>query len=340
MTELLKLQEMRDCAQRLAAHVVHTPVVRLHSHRIQARVPELKSIDLKLELFQRTGTFKARGALSAAMALDNAALKRGITAASAGNHAIATAFAADVMKCSAKIMVQASANPVRLAATRRYGAEVIIAEDGPAAFAGAERLAREEGRTMIHPFDGPMTGVGLELIEQLPETDAVIVSIGGGGLAAGMGSAIKALKPSCRIYGVEPEGANAMQRSFACGSAVRLERVLTIADSLGPPMTLDYSYGLCKAHLEDVVTVSDSELCLALSLMFHEAKLVVEPAGAAALAALLGPLKSRLRGKRVALVVCGSNIDSEGFGRLLARGDALVRADEKGGSVDGVFSYG
>ena len=284
---------------------------------------------MKLELFQRTGTFKARGALNAVLALDAAARQRGITAASAGNHAVAAAFAAKAAGTSAKIMVQASANPVRLALTRSYGAEVIIAADGPAAFAGAERLAREEGRSMIHPFDGPLTSLGtatlgLELIEQLPEVDAVVVSIGGGGLASGMAAAVKALRPNCRIYGVEPEGANAMQRSFETGEPTRLTQVNTIADSLGPPMSLAYSLALCRAHLEKVVTVSDDEICRALAVQFHDAKLAVEPAGAAALAAAIGPLRSELQGLRVALIICGANIDRDGFCKFLARGEALL----------------
>ena len=263
------------------------------------------------------------------LALDAAARQRGITAASAGNHAVAAAFAAKAAGTSAKIMVQASANPVRLALTRSYGAEVIIAADGPAAFAGAERLAREEGRSMIHPFDGPLTSLGtatlgLELIEQLPEVDAVVVSIGGGGLASGMAAAVKALRPNCRIYGVEPEGANAMQRSFETGEPTRLTQVNTIADSLGPPMSLAYSLALCRAHLEKVVTVSDDEICRALAVQFHDAKLAVEPAGAAALAAALGPLRSELQGLRVALIICGANIDRDGFCKFLARGEALL----------------
>ncbi len=326
---VLPLSEMRATAERLAPYIVRTPLAPLQGRYSDTLLAGLASVHMKLELFQRTGTFKARGALNAVLALDAAARQRGITAASAGNHAIAAAFAAKAAGTSAKIMVQASANPVRLALTRSYGAEVIIAADGPAAFAGAERLVREEGRSMIHPFDGPLTSLGtatlgLELIEQLPEVDAVVVSIGGGGLASGMAAAVKALRPNCRIYGVEPEGANAMQRSFETGEPTRLTHVNTIADSLGPPMSLAYSVALCRAHLEKVVTVSDDEICRALAVQFHDAKLAVEPAGAAALAAAIGPLRSELQGLRVALIICGANIDREGFCKFLARGEALL----------------
>jgi threonine dehydratase len=326
---VLPLSEMRATAERLAPYIVRTPLAPLQGRYSDTLLAGLASVHMKLELFQRTGTFKARGALNAVLALDAAARQRGITAASAGNHAIAAAFAAKAAGTSAKIMVQASANPVRLALTRSYGAEVIIAADGPAAFAGAERLVREEGRSMIHPFDGPLTSLGtatlgLELIEQLPEVDAVVVSIGGGGLASGMAAAVKALRPNCRIFGVEPEGANAMQRSFETGEPTRLTQVNTIADSLGPPMSLAYSVALCRAHLEKVVTVSDDEICRALAVQFHDAKLAVEPAGAAALAAAIGPLRSELQGLRVALIICGANIDREGFCKFLARGEALL----------------
>jgi threonine dehydratase len=325
----LTLTEMRVTAERLAPHIVRTPVAPLQGRHADRLLGGLASVHMKLELFQRTGTFKARGALNAVMSLDTDARQRGITAASAGNHAIAAAYAAQTCGTSAKIMVQASANPVRLAMTRSYGAEVILAADGAAAFAGAERLVRDEGRTMIHPFDGPLTSLGtstlgLELVEQLPDVQAVVVSVGGGGLASGMAAAVRALRPECRIFGVEPEGANAMQRSFTSGVPTRLDGVHTIADSLGPPMTLPYSLGLCLGHLERVVTVSDDEICRALALQFHDAKLALEPAGAAALAAAMGPLYGELQGLRVALIVCGANIDREGFCKYLARGEALL----------------
>lgn len=263
------------------------------------------------------------------MALDEPARKRGITAVSAGNHAIAAAFAAHTIGVSAKILVLASANPVRVAATRAYGAEVILAKDSLDAFAYAEQLVREEGRTMIHPFEGPLTAqgtatVGLELIDQLPGVDAVVVAVGGGGLAGGLAAAVKALKPTCRVFGVEPEGADAMRRSIEAGKPVRLAAVNTIADSLAPPMTLPYSYELCRTHLDRIVTVSDDEICKAMAVMFYDAKLAVEPAGAATLAAAIGPLHEDIKGLNVALIVCGANIDPEHFCAYLSRGEALL----------------
>jgi threonine dehydratase len=328
---ILSLADMQATAARLAPHIVRTPVTPLHGRHVGPLLAGMASVHLKLELFQRTGTFKARGALNAVMALDGAARARGITAASAGNHAVAAAFAAQAAGTTARILVQSSANPVRLALTRSYGAEVILAPDGAAAFAGAEQLVRDEGRTMIHPFDGPLTSLGtatlgLELVDQLPDVDAVVIAIGGGGLASGVAAAVKALRPGCRIFGVEPEGANAMTLSFASGEPTRLSAVKTIADSLGPPMTLPYSLALCRAHIERVVTVSDDAICHAMALQFHDAKLAVEPAGAAALAGAIGPLRDTLRGLRVALIVCGANIDRESFNACLARGESLLAA--------------
>ncbi len=328
------LADMRATAQRLAPHVLRTPVVPLHGRYSQALLAGPAAVHLKLELLQRTGTFKARGALNAVMALSAEQCERGITAVSAGNHAIAAAFAAQAAGLSAKLVVQDNANPVRVAITRSYGAEVVLAPAGAAAFARADALVRDEGRVMIHPFEGPNTALGtatlgLELIEQLPELDAVVVAIGGGGLAGGMAAAIHALRPQCRIYGVQPEGSNAMQQSFASGQTLSGYQVNTIADSLGPPLTLPYSLALCRAHIERIVIVSDDDICRALAVLFHDAKLAVEPAGAAALAGAMGPLHDLLAGQRVAVIVCGANIDAEGYARWLIRGQALLNGDPK-----------
>ena len=187
---------------------------------------------------------------------------------------------------------------------------------------------KDEGLTFIHPFDGPNvargTGtLGAEIAEDVPDLDAVVVAVGGGGLASGMARAIKLLQPKCQIYGVEPVGAPSMRRSFDEGAPVKLERIDTIADSLAPPMALPYSYGLARAHMDDIVLVDDDAICAGLALLQAEARLAVEPAPAAAIAAAMGPLRERLAGKRVCLVICGANIDAETFGRLLERGRRL-----------------
>lgn len=322
---ILELDQMRAAQKRIAPYTLRTPSVPLHGTHIGTLLGPGSQLWAKLELFQKTGTFKARGALNFAMQLTPEQLRLGITAVSAGNHAIAAAYAAATVGATAKIVVQASANPARLESARRLGAQIIVRPDGPSAFAEAERIVVEEGRTLIHPFEGERISlgtstVGLEFAEQVPELDAVLVAVGGGGLAGGLAAGIKALNPHCRVFGVEPEGADAMRRSFDAGMPMRLERTQTIADSLAPPMTLPVAYGLCRRYLDDVVCVDDEAICRAMWLLFSDAKLAVEPAGAAVLAGLLGPLRRELDGKRVGIVVCGANIDHESFCAFLARG--------------------
>lgn len=325
----LHLAQMREAQQRLATHVRRTPVTPVAGLRVASLLGAKTEIWAKLELFQWTGTFKARGALNVALQLMPEQLARGITAVSAGNHAVAAAYAAAAVGASAKIVVQASANPMRMALARSYGAELVVCPDGPSAFAEAERIVKDEGRTLIHPFEGVHTSLGtstlgLEFAEQVPELDAVLVAVGGGGLASGVAAALKAVNPRCRVFGIEPTGADAMRQSFNAGHPVRLAQVQTIADSLAPPMTLPVGYGLCRRYLDDVVCVDDDAICQALAVSFSDLKLAVEPAGAAALAGLLGPLRDKLVGSRVGIIVCGSNIDAESFGRFLARGTALL----------------
>ncbi len=222
--------------------ISETPVHRWRAPAVERLLGPESAVFLKLELFQRTGTFKARGALLHALALDEAARARGVTAVSAGNHAIAVAFAAQRVGTSAKVVMMESANPFRIAQVRRHGAELVQVPDVHTAFEAVGAIEAEEGRTLIHPFEGPTTALGtatlgLELARQVPGLDAVIIPIGGGGLCAGVSCAIKAVQPRCLVYGVEPAGADSMHRSFAAGSPQAIERVATIADSLGAPYT-------------------------------------------------------------------------------------------------------
>lgn len=288
---------------------------------------------LKLELLQRAGSFKPRGALTVMRALAPDVLARGVTAISAGNHAMAVGYAAQVLGTTAKVVMPNNANPGRIEGCRRYGAEVVLVDNVHEGFARVEQIAAEEGRTFVHPFEGPLTalgtaGVGLELIEQTRATgvelDAVIVPIGGGGLCAGVAAAVKLAAPNCRVFGVEPIGADSMHRSFAAGAPASIERVRTIADSLGAPYALPYSFELCRRFVDELVLVDDDQLREGMRLLFRDAKLAVEPAGAAATAALLGPLRERLAGARVGVIVCGSNIDEGSFARLLGGRGAMM----------------
>lgn len=323
MVSPLTLDEIRRAAGQLADYVVRTPVHRLHTSEVEHLLGDTSEIWLKLELFQRTGTFKARGALLNVLDLSAQARKQGVTAVSAGNHAVAVAFAAATVGISAKVVMFASANPLRVQLCRSFGADVVFADTAHDGFEMATRLAEQEGRTLIHPFEGRTTAlgtatVGLEVCEQIPDLQAVIVPIGGGGLCAGIASAVKLMAPKCEVFGVEPEGADSMHRSFAAGEPRSIERVATIADSLGAPYALPFSFELCQRNVAGLVRISDNEMRSAMRFLLRNAKLAVEPAGAAATAALLGPLKERLRGKRVGLIVCGSNIDAESYARLIA----------------------
>jgi threonine dehydratase len=312
---------IREARAALGERIVQTPVVQLDGPAIRQRWPA-GELFLKLELFQRAGTFKPRGALLVMLDLAEDALRRGVTAVSAGNHAMAVGYAASVLGTSAKVVMPKNANPARVAGCRAYGAEIVLCENVHAAFAEVERIVADEGRTFVHPFEGPLTALGnatlgLELLEQVDDLDCVVVPIGGGGLCAGVAAAVKAVRPSCRVYGVEPRGADTMHRSFAAGSPQNIERVRTIADSLGAPHAAPYSFELCRDHVDELVLVDDDGLREAMHLLFTAGKLAVEPAGAATTAALLGPLRDRVAGKRVAAIVCGSNIDPESFAAIL-----------------------
>ncbi len=319
----LTLTRIRDARERLGEHVRETPVWRWQSRQQHETLGPDTSVFLKLELFQYAGTFKPRGALCVMLDLDGLALARGVTTVSAGNHAMAVAYASGVVGTTAKVVMPKTANPARIAGCRAHGAEVVLADDVHSAFAQARRIEAEEGRTFVHPFEGPLTAlgtatVGLELCSAVADLDAVIVPIGGGGLCAGVSRAVKLMQPGCLVFGVEPKGADTMHRSFAAGSPQSIESVRTIADSLGAPYALPYSFELCRRHVDDLVLIDDDAMRHAMAVLFREIKLAVEPAGAAATAALLGPLRERLRGRRVGVIVCGSNIDVQTFAELVS----------------------
>ncbi|MEC5160893.1 MULTISPECIES: threonine ammonia-lyase [unclassified Janthinobacterium] len=324
------LEQIRRTANRLSGQILHTPVWRWQTGIVEEALSPASEVWLKLELFQKTGTFKLRGALNCIAALDPAALRRGVVAVSAGNHAIAASYAAKLAGCGIKVVLPQHALPARIAACKDLGADVILMPDMHQAFALGQRIERDEGRAMLHPYDGALTAqgtatVGLELMEQVPGLDAVVVPVGGGGLCGGIAAAVKQLNPHCAVYGVEPFGADALYRSFQSGRPETLERVDSVADSLCAPYSMAYSFGVCRRFVDEVVRVGDDAICAAMLHLFRDAKLVAEPAAAVATAALLGPLREKLDGKRVALIVCGSNIDSARFAELLCRG-ARARA--------------
>jgi threonine dehydratase len=284
---------------------------------------------LKEELFQRTGSFKPRGALSVMLDLDDEALSRGVTGVSAGNHAVSLGYSARALGTTATVVMPKTANPFRVQLCRELGATVVLVDNVHEAFERVKEIEAEEGRTFVHPYEGPKTAlgtatVGMELIDQTAAEgvtlDAVIVAAGGGGLTGGVACAVKLMSPTTAVYVVEPEGADGLSRSFKAGSPQSIEAVRTIADSLGAPRCEPYSFALNQQFVDEVVLVDDDQIRDAMRLLFRSAKLAVEPAGAAALAALMYPLRERLDGQTVGLIVCGANIDIDTFTRQIGQG--------------------
>ena len=311
-----EIEAVRALNEQLKEMVLRTPIVRCAA--VEEAIGGDTSVLGKLEFLQRTGTFKARGALATLHSLSADQLALGVTAVSAGNHAIATAFAAATLSTSAKVVMIRSANPARIAACRDYGAEVVLADDVHEAFAIAEQIRESEGRYFVHPFEGPHVALGtgtlgLEICEQCDDFDAIIVPVGGGGLIGGIANVVKRLRPQCEVIGVEPRGADTMYRSLQSGKPESIDKVRSIADSLGSPYALPYSFGLAQLHVDRMVLVEDLELRGMMGFLFRRMKIAVEPACAASTAALLGPLREELKGKRVMLVMCGSNIDWDTF---------------------------
>jgi threonine dehydratase len=277
---------------------------------------------LKLESFQKTGSFKPRGALNKIAALGDQARARGLVTASAGNHAQALAWAAAAAGVACTVVMPAGAPPAKLAATRDYGAAVVQEPDVLTVISRAQALAAERGLTFVPPFDDPAIIAGhgtvaLEVLEDLPDAGTVVVPVGGGGLIAGMAIALKGRRPATRVVGVEPEGAAAMWRSLRSGRPERLERVQTIADGLSAPYAGELTFPIVQRCVDDLVLVTDAEIRAAMVLLLERCKLLAEPAGAAAPAALLAGKVAVRPDAPVVAVVSGGNIDAARLAALL-----------------------
>ena len=330
-SETITQAAVQQAAAQIAGRVHRTPVWKWPEDATERRFDRTLTLFLKLELFQKTGSFKPRGALLNLLALDADQLARGVTAVSAGNHAAAVAWAASEAGTTAKVVMPESANPMRLALCRQLGAEVELVEDVHQAFERVAEIERSEGRAFIHPFEGRevalgTAGLAAEFIDQVcamgEAIDVLLVPIGGGGLAAGMALAFRQTYPQGYVIGVEPEGANSMQRSLEAGEPQSIESVRTIADSLGAPFAKPYSFDLIQQHVDELVTVSDLAMCEAMVWLMTDLKLAVEPAAAATTAALAGPLRGRFAGDRVGTIICGANIDPATFCQYLSRASA------------------
>ncbi len=309
----MDLNKIRAAKRFLNRKIVNTPLLDLSSNKIKILFPETTSVKMKLELFQHGGSFKARGVLLGLAKLNAHQKKIGVIAVSAGNHALAVAWAAQLAGISAKVIMPKTADKFRLDGCRAYGAEVIIVEDAQEGFCLLDTLSKKENRYVMHPFEaehmilGSAT-CGYEMIKAMPEMDIAIVPIGGGGLISGLSTAIKLLKPAVKIYGVEPYGADSMFESFRKKKPVVIDKVRTVADSLGAPMTLPVSFKLAQSNVEEIVRLKDEEMIASMSIMREKLNFLVEPACGSSLAACLGPLKNRIEKKNVALIACGSNI--------------------------------
>ena len=277
---------------------------------------------LKCELLQKTGSFKVRGALNTMRQLSDDERRRGVVGVSAGNHAQALAWAARAAGTTCTVVMPSVAVQAKLDATRGYGATVVQHQWGSAMFDKARELAEEHGYVFIHPFDDPRVvagqgTVGIEILEDLADADAIVVPVGGGGLLSGIAIAAKHLKPSIRVFGVEPEGAQALRKSLDAGAVTPIDPPHTIADGLAAPMTTALPLEVAQRYVDDVVVVSDDEIVDAMRLTLASAKLMAEPAGAAAVAALITRKLPVAAGARVVCVVSGGNVDAARLKELL-----------------------
>ncbi len=316
MTSTLSLKHIQSARQRIAPCIRRTPLTP--SATLSERLKT--NVYVKLELFQKTGSFKVRGAFNKALSLKPEERERGIVAVSGGNHAQAVGYVARALGLRSLVLMPETTPRNYVEATRGYGAQIKFAATAAAAFAEVAEFERE-GWAYIHPFDDPlvMAGqgtVGLEILEDVPQVTDIILSIGGGGFAGGVATAIKALKPAVRIWGVETGGADCMAKSLAAGKIVTLEAITSIARTLGAPAPSELTFELAKQHLEGVTVVPDREAGAALLFLLERLKVLTEPAASCTLAAA-----DRLREKfsperHVVLVLCGGNYSVEDLSRL------------------------
>jgi threonine dehydratase len=301
--DFVSVDDVRAARERIAPHVRVTPVVRWRDE-----------VWLKLEQLQMGGSFKARGACNRLFAADPSKLAHGVVTASGGNHGLGVAYAATRRAVASTIYLPERAPQSTERRLRDMGARVERrGQDWDDAWAVAESHARYTGALLVHPFEDPevIAGqgtIGLELVEQLERFDVVVVAIGGGGLIGGIALVLKSLLPQVRVVGVEPTGATAMKDSMAAGRLVSLPSVETIAGTLAPRNVGPHTLALASRFVDEVVLVSDDEMKGAMKLLWSEARVLVEPAGAAAVAAILGG-QVDAREKRVAVLVCGANLD-------------------------------
>jgi threonine dehydratase len=322
-TSLLSLDDVHRARERIAGRLHRTPL--LSSRTLSERVGA--DVHLKAELFQRTGSFKPRGVLNKLATLSDDEKRRGVISISAGNHAQALAYASTVEEIDALVVMWQTASPMKIAAARGYRATIDTqAPDIPSAFERLDELIAETGRTLVHPYDDPlvMAGqgtVGLEILEELPEADVVLVQVGGGGLVSGIATAVKGMMPEARVIAVEPERSPALHASLEAGEPVTVE-ALSIADGLNGPYAGANCVRVCSELGVESVLVSEEALEDAFRFLYGRVKLACEVAGAATTAALLEGKIELEPGQKVAAVVSGGNVAPKTAAAILAADEA------------------
>lgn len=316
----ISADDVRAAAQRLDGVAHRTPVIT--SRRLDALVGDDTRIFLKCENMQRTGSFKFRGGYNAVASLSSAERDAGVVAFSSGNHAQGVALGAQLLDVDAVIVMPADAPPNKLAATRSYGATVITydrySESREAI--GAD-LSEQQGRTLIKPYDYPpvMAGQGtvaLELLEEHPQLDTLVVCLGGGGLLSGAATIAKEMHPAIELFGVEPEAGDDHRRSRAAGGRVTIDVPHTIADGQQTTSPGELTWPINDCHVSEFPAVTDAEIVATMRLLFETTKLVAEPSGASALAAVLhGHVPTE--GRTIGVTVSGGNISAAGFAALM-----------------------
>jgi threonine dehydratase len=316
---VIPLDAIETAARRIEGKVHRTPMFSAASLGARANV----DLHVKCECFQKTGSFKARGALNKVLSLSDAERGRGLVTVSAGNHAQAVAWAARVAGAKATVVMPTDAPRAKIDAVRGYGAEVVLHPDRPTLFDKLHEVQAERGLTFVHPFDDPVVlagagTTGLEIVEQQPDVDVVIVPVGGGGLMGGVTSAVKQRKPKTRVIAVELAEGPGLGPALAAGKPVPVPRPRdTLADGMTPPFVGALPLEIARALVDEIVTVSEPEIVDAMRLLMTRAKLYVEGSGAAATAALLSGHASIPSGSRVVALVSGGNVD---LARLAALG--------------------
>jgi len=281
------------------------------------------NVFVKYELFQKTGSFKVRGAFNKLLSLSAEERKMGVVAISGGNHAQAVAYASNVLDVDAVVLMPQTTPQNYLEATRNYGATVDLQPTIQDAFKKIKEY-ESEGRIFIHPFDDTlvMAGqgtLGIEIMEDLPETTDIIISIGGGGFEGGVSTAVKAIKPGVRIWGVETVGADAMSQALKAGHPVELSAITSIAKTLGAPSVSDQTLALAQEHLEEVIVVTDDQAVQALKFILERLKVLTEPAASCTLAAA-SRLKDRFKkDNNLVLIFCGGNLSVEDLCKYISQ---------------------